>query len=1028
MSEHHQDHDEVKSEKKQDSGAKYWLSLEQWSNDPEFQKVAEQEFMSSPLKEGDKEDGWARREFLKLMGASLALSSAGCLRRPVQKIVPYAKQPEEVTLGVPNFYTSSWFDGTEVFGALVKTREGRPIKMEGNPNYPTNSGALSARAQAHILSLYDPERIQAPARHLVREGRTNFESVSTSWADLDKKVIEKIKSGGVYLLTGEVTSPSMRQLIADFSQGTGAKHVVWQPLSNEDISLGQKASYGTEVVPAYRFDKAKIILSVGADFLGTWMTPVTFSRQFAKGRRDIEGMNRLYSADAHFSLTGANADIRFKVKPSQQLDFVMGLLHDIIVAKGASKYAADSQLKSSLSKFAGMAAKLQLNEEAWGHLVADLVANKGKGLVVAGGPTAATANGLKLQVAVNLLNSALENDGSTVNYSIGQSVSKTSTSDMVALMSALKAKKVKTLIIHGVNPGYSMGGAFTEALANADFVVYTGDRVDETGKSADYLAPDNHALENWGDAEAVGGIYAISQPTIRPMYDTRSFQLSLLTWVKAFGGPARVKSAETAYDYVQTYWKENIFPKYGKGTFDDFWYEVLQKGVFDASGGKYDANASSRSASAKELHDVNPSTQQGYELVLHSTVQLGAGEMANVSWLQELPDSITKIVWDNYASISLATAEKLGAKEGHLLDVEVNGKKMTIPAHIQPGQHDDVIAIAIGYGRTHAGKVGNGVGINVYPWVKHGDLAIYSGATVTVANTKKAYPIANVQGHHSMEGRAIANEATLKDFLKNKGDIIHRHKIFSIWPYHKYDGHKWGMSVDLNSCTGCSACTVACQSENNIPVVGKTYVIQGREMSWIRIDRYYAGNPADAEAIFQPVMCQHCDNAPCETVCPVIATSHSDEGLNEMIYNRCVGTRYCSNNCPYKVRRFNWFNYRKEMKHPENMAFNPEVTVRMRGVMEKCTFCVQRIKAGKNAAAAENRKLKDGDIKVACEQSCPTNAIVFGDINDPESRVHKIFKEEARGYALLEEFNAAPAVRYLAKIRNNHKESSGEHT
>jgi molybdopterin-containing oxidoreductase family iron-sulfur binding subunit len=1039
---------------------KYWLSLEQWGNDPEFQKIAEGEFMSSPLREKDGEDGVARREFLKLMGASLALASAGCVRRPVQKIVPYANQPEEVTLGMANMYTSSYSDGAETLGLLVKTREGRPIKIEGNPLHPLSKGGTTARAQAHILSLYDPERLNGPKHNLLRKDKdnskkdkTNFETIDIKWdggangEDLDTMVSAQLQKGSDVLLTGPVYSDSTRQLIGDFTEAFHAKHIVWEPLSSEDVTSGQKTSYGTAVLPFYRFDKAQVIVSVDADFLGTWLMPATFSRQFAEGRKNITKMNKLISFDSMFSLTGANADIRFKIKPSQQLDIVMGLLHGVMAKGGLSKYSSDSKWTEVLKQFANVPQKLGLNPSRFDKVVSDLIANKGKSLIVAGGPVAQTAKSKELQVAINLLNSMLENDGVTVDYKHGIPSAQSSQSEMNSLLKDMGAGKIKTLIIHGINPGYVYGEAFAAAVKKVDMIVYTGDRIDETGKFCDLIAPDNHALENWGDAEAIEGVYSIQQPTIRPLYDTRSFQLSLMTWAfKVKQGSKRLLDPESYYDYLRNFWKDSIYTKYGKGkSFEDFWEEILQEGVLNTLGTDFAGNsigsftgnsAVSRTAKVDSLYSAKPSDKSGFELVLHSTVQMGAGETSNISWLQELPDSVTKIVWDNYASVSMGVAEAMGLHEGDVVKVKLqdsslgigSAKLVDVPVHIQPGQHDEVIAIALGYGRTAAGKVGNGVGVNVFPLANlNSDIVAYSGAVVTIEKTGEKIKIANVQGHHFMEGRAIVNESNLKDFLKDKESAVHHHKMFSIWPYQKYDGHKWGLSVDLNLCTGCSACTVACHSENNIPVVGKEMVYRGREMHWIRVDRYYVGDPKEAQAVFQPVMCQHCDNAPCETVCPVAATTHSDEGLNDMAYNRCVGTRYCGNNCPYKVRRFNWFNFNKDIPAPMNLVLNPEVTVRMRGVMEKCSFCVQRIKAGKQAAKMAGRPLKDGDIKTACQQACPTTAIVFGDVNDTQSEIHKIFKEDPRSYSLLEEFNAAPAVRYMTKIRNNDKEGSGKH-
>jgi molybdopterin-containing oxidoreductase family iron-sulfur binding subunit len=1010
------------------SDNKYWATLDQWNNDPEFLKMAETEFKSSPLREGDGEDGFARREFLKLMGASIAMATAGCIRRPIQKIVPYNKQPEEVTLGVANYYTSTYFDGVDAIPLLIKTREGRPVKVEGNPQFPLSQGGVSSRAQASILSLYDPERLQGPQHNIFNEKRTNKDTVSIKWDAMDDKIVASLKKGGVVVLSRAEASPSTRAVIADFNQAFGGTSVVWEPLAYEEIHEGQKASYGEAVVPQYHFDRAKMIVSIDADFLGSWLNQTISNRQFSRGRKDPAKMSKLVSFDSHFSLTGANADLRFKIKPSQQIDVVMGLIHSLVVKQGLATMAGPTTV---LTSYANAAQKLGIEPAIFNKVASDLWENRGESIVVAGGLQTLTTRSRELQIAVNYLNSLLGNDGKTIDGKNGLPAVRGSYSDLENLIKNMNDGKVKTLIVHRTNPIYALPkeAGFAEALRKVETVIYTGDRMDEMGDLATFLAPDNHPLETWGDAEIAKDIFAIQQPTIRPMYDTRSFQLSLMTWAYlANMGPKRLIGFETYYDYLRNFWKEEILPKAGGSkNFDDAWNELLQVGYV----GSFDRTSSARSFKNEALNSIKPAqSTSGYELVLYPTVQLGDGLQSNNAWLHELPDPVTKITWDNYVSMSIATAEKNSLKEASVVTLKVGEKAIDLPVHIQPGMHDDVLAVAVGYGRTRAGKVANGVGENMYEFATFKGGPVYSGQTATITKTSKKYYLACVAGNNSMEGRNIVAEATKKDYLKNPASGVHRHKTWSIWSGHQYNGHKWGMAVDLNVCTGCAACTTACQSENNTPVVGKTYVLQGREMHWMRVDRYYVGTPANAQAVFQPVMCQHCDNAPCETVCPVLATVHSDEGLNEMVYNRCVGTRYCSNNCPYKVRRFNWFNYAKNIEKPTHLALNPDVGVRTRGVMEKCTFCVQRIKEGKNKAKLAGVPLKDGDVKTACQVACPTSAIIFGDLNNPESQVAKIFKEEPRSYPLLEEWNAQPSVRYMSKVRNNDVETAekGEHS
>lgn len=992
-----------------ENNPKYWLSLEQWRQDPEFLEMAEKEFLSSPLQSNDGQDGWARREFLKLMGASLALTTFGCIRRPAQMIVPYAKKPLEVVHGVSNYYASSFVDGDEAFGILVTTRDGRPIKIEGNGEHPVNRGGMSARAHAHILSLYDPDRLTGPRKNLLNDKKANRETVNATYEAIDKEIIDHLKKGSVGILTRSSYSPSTTALLRDFAATFGAKIYNWSALDFPDANVG------------YRFEKARMVVSVGNDFLGVGPMATANHRGFSKARKPGKDMCKLVVFESLMSLTGSNADERYRIAGDSEATVLMALVQAL-----GGRAGRLGEAQGFAKNYASAIGELGLPAGTIEKIADQLWENRGASIVMAGGWTRSSTSAAAV-AAAQLLNAALGNDGVTVGRVRGENAN-----DLAALIGDLDKGTVKTLIIHGVNPGYAAvySGA-VDAIKKASAVIYTGDRNDETGLFSDYLVPDHHSLENWGDMEAVPGVYTIQQPTIRPLYETRAFQDSLLTWMKAGNAPARAKAAGTWYDYLRANWQTAIYganrgrSPADKG-FDQFWQTVLQAGVFNTAG---DRGLSALGGGSAADLAAKPVKAAGYTLQLYATVGLRDGSLANVPWLQEFPDPVTKICWDNYLTVSPATAAKEKLHEGNVVKISNGATELEVPVHIQPGQADSVFGLAVGYGRTAAGKVANHIGQNAYRLMKwENGRAIASGIEVTLKKTGKHYELANTQGHHSMEGRQIVVEATLAQFTENPGANIHRHKIFSMWDEHKYPNNKWGMVIDLNSCTGCGACVIACQSENNIPTVGKRHVLMGREMHWLRIDRYFVGEAEDPAVVHQPIPCMHCDNAPCETVCPVIATVHSDEGTNDMIYNRCVGTRYCSNNCPYKVRRFNYFNFTKTVAKPMNYAMNPDVTVRSRGVMEKCTFCIHRIRSVKSSAKLANRPLKDGDVKTACQVSCPADAIIFGDLNDSESQVRKLFDQQ-NTYALLEELNAQPAVRYQSKVRNTDalKGGGGKH-
>lgn len=991
----------------------YWKSLDEKYQTPEFLKAIENEFLTSPLQSEDGVDGLARRQFMKLMGASVALTAVSCVRRPVQKIIPYNKRPGDVIPDLPNYYASSWFDGSEGLSVKVKTREGRPIFVSGLAESPLNGKGISARASAHVLHLYDPDRLKQPMVNSVNpKNRKNSLSVGATWEKVDARVAEKIKSGGVALLTSSNPSPISNELIHKFAVSFSGKRYTWDPLSTEAVRVGQKLSYGSDSAPTYNFAEAEFVVSIDGDFLGTYLTPIKFMREFNKARSPDGNMLKLVSFHSVPSLTTLNADDSYPIRSSQQLGLACALLAEVLKIKGES-------VPENIKLAALSDEQLGLTTGAVKNVAKDLSRAAGKGVVVAGGLMTENNNGVALQVVVNALNSKLGNEGKTV-FGNGDRWRNGSANDVFDLVKDIEDGKIKTLILHDVNPMYAFPAAikFEDVAQKLQYIITTSNGMDETAKLCDVVACSGHAMENWNEYEFAPGLKTIQQPTIRPLNDTRSFEDSLIAWSKAAEKP--ISSAASYYEHL----KAEVIKSVGS---EKEWYNYLQTGFRGSMNGSTVARTLDSAAYSTVKSALAATDNKSLELVIYPTVHLGDGALANVSWLQELPDPVTKVVWDNYLTVSPKYAVDNNLKMGSMVEIEVNGTKVNAPVYIHPGQHSQVVGLAVGYGRTAGGELANGVGINAFHLAQvDGQKIYYSNIPVNVKKIPGFYELAITQGHNSMEGRQIVVESSLKDYKAGQ-DPVHRHKMFSLWGEHKYDGHKWGMAIDLNSCTGCSACMVACQSENNIPVVGKKYVLQGREMHWIRIDRYYKGDEASPDAVFQPVMCQHCENAPCETVCPVVATVHSDEGLNDMVYNRCVGTRYCSNNCPYKVRRFNWFYYDgHHRKEPLHMALNPEVTVRTRGVMEKCTFCVQRIKDGKDTAKDENRPLKDGDIKTACQEVCPTDAIAFGDLNDKTSAVSKAFAGQ-RQYTLLEEVNAAPRVRYMTKIRNTNRAMGTHH-
>ncbi|MCM0606782.1 MAG: 4Fe-4S dicluster domain-containing protein [Xanthomonadaceae bacterium] len=1020
---------------------RHWMTMDELSpqywTDKSAQEKRGQEFFEKPIEslealEKTGQAGIARRDFLTLMGASMALTATACARRPVNKIIPYVVKPEEITPGISYSYASTFTDGFNSYGILTTNREGRPIKLEGNPDHPVNKGALSVRAQASVLSLYDPDRLKHPVK-LDRSGSDT--GLKVEYKDADAAVMAALKSAGsVRVLStpilGETTRKLVKEFLGSFRDG---ELVEYEPVSLEDVAEAQALSFGGghPTIPGYSFEDADVVVSLGADFLETWGSSTENARNWAKRRKPGERMSKLISFESMMSITGANSDERYPVAPGDEYLVALAIAHEVV---GHTSFAGNSQITNKLSDYTaekvasiigGVVTAASIKKTAQALLNA-----KGKSIVVGGGLSSKTKDALSLQIVITFLNCALGNEGPTVDGNLWRYKAGPQHSEISKLIGEMNAGKVQALIIHGANPVYSLPDslAFAAALKKVPFVVSVSDRVDETSRFSNFVFAANHYLENWGDAWTNNNVVSLQQPAMAPLFDTRSFEDSLLAW----------SCKKTSfYDFLRENWKNTYFKSKGNGqNFEAYWEATLQKGVVVVQDKAKPAPRSFRAAAFDRVGKPSVSGS-GMRLALYESVGLGDGTMANNAWLQELPDPITSVTWDNYIAMGPEAAKKLGVELNDVVELTLaSGFKFELPVFVQPGLHVNTVAVAVGYGRTHVGRVGNGMGVNVFGATElSSGMRVASGFSVTARKTGRRYELAATQRHFQHEGRPLINDVTLAEFKKNAGAAMHTNPhlkmenidSLSMWTKHDYSGpYRWGMAVDLNSCTGCGACVIACQAENNTPVVGRDRVRESREMHWIRIDRYYSGSPENPDVLFEPMMCQHCENAPCETVCPVIATVHDKEGLNEMVYNRCVGTRYCANNCPYKVRRFNFFDYWKNYSETMNMVYNPDVTVRTRGVMEKCSFCVQRIVKAKDHAKDKGTTVRDGDLMTACQQTCPTDAIVFGNINDANSRVSKISKD-ARSFRVLEILNNKPSIAYLTKVRNKESEGAPAH-
>jgi MoCo/4Fe-4S cofactor protein with predicted Tat translocation signal len=1034
----------------------YWKGLEELHEDPAFLKERDKEFAEElPVEEifdsPIVNQPTSRRDFLKMLGFSVSAATlAASCRIPVNKAIPYVIKPEEIIPGVANYYASTFCDGNDYCPVLIKTRDGRPIKVEPltTQHIAQNSanrflfGGTNARAQASVLSLYDMTRPHNPT----------VTGKKASWDIVDEEIRNRLidiksKGGNIRILSGTILSPSTLQVIADFTAAyPNTKHVVYDPISYAGIAVANEKNFGKRVMPGYHFENANIIVSIAADFLGTWISPIEYARQYVQNRKvspEKTEMSRHYHLESRLSLTGSNADKRAVIKPSEQTAAVISLYNKIAAGSGEAALSG-AKVNDRAEKLISQAA-------------ADLLANKGKALVVCG------SNDANVQVVVNAINNLLGSYGSTISLDHYSNTHQSNDKEVMTLMNEMNSGAVSALIIYNANPAYDHMQAkeFGDAIKKVQTTISLTDRADETTALCRYHCPDHHYLESWNDVSARTGLFTMCQPTIWPLFQTRQAQASLLRWLG---------NTDDYYTYIRKYWEANVFTKQGTYTdFQTFWDMCVKEGAFELPSAEATAQtATIDMAGAASASMSNATKANGLEVVLYEKVAMGSGRYANNPWLQELPDPVSKVVWDNYLCVSPKFAKENGL-EMDLVDHNTDMVKLTagnnsmeVPIYIMPGHCDNVASLALGYGRQKAGRAGNNVGFNAYPFVtSNGESCLYSFSGAKIEKTGKKYTIAITQTHFSFEGRDAIQEERLVDYKKNPHSVQEeKEDLRKIWnetlyPQQPFPGAKWGMSIDLNSCIGCGACAVACQAENNVPVVGKTEVSRVHEMSWLRIDRYFSfpsggdivtkekeydkiADYQDVQVVFQPMLCQHCDNAPCENVCPVSATNHSSEGLNQMAYNRCIGTRYCANNCPYKVRRFNWLDYTAADVFPWNepwkiptlgikdpgmtdamtrMVLNPDVTVRSRGVMEKCSFCVQRIQDGKLKAKKEGRPLIDGDVKSACQTGCPTNAITFGNVNDPKTEVRKNH-EDGRAYYVLGELNTRPAIAYMVKVRN----------
>lgn len=974
-------------------GNEFWRSLEELAQTPTFEEWLGREF---PQGAAEMRDPASRRSFLKLMGASLALASlTGCqfaIKPPPRTIVPYVRQPELVIPGKSLFYATAVMQQGYALGLLAESHEGRPTKIEGNPEHPSSLGATDIFAQASILTMYDPDR----STGVLKSGQPSTwqDFVTTATAALAAE--QGTQGAGVRILTETITSPTLTADLRKMLQAfPSARWYQYEPLARDGASGGARLAFGKDAHPVYDFTRADVVVSLDSDFLANGAGSVRYAHDFADRRRvrkEKPNSNRLYVAEPTPTPTGSLADHRLPVRAS----LIESLARAIAQSLGAAGVAAGAALSEKETKWVAAVAK-------------DLQANTGKSLVVVGDGQPGIVHAL-----AHVINQTLGNVGATVTYLEPLDANPAIQLDSIkALADEMRAGQVRFLLMLGGNPVYNAPADldFAGALGQVPVSIHQSLYVDETSSVASWHVNATHYLEQWGDGRAHDGTATIVQPLIAPLYDGKSASDIVNTLL---GAPDAA-----GYNALVNFWRGQG----GTGDFDKAWFQILHDGVVKTA----PATATTVSVSTDFAAQAPAAPAQDLELVFRPDPSIGDGFYANNGWLQELPKPITKLSWDNAAYISPATAKELGVVTSDLVELSFGGKTVNAAVLIVPGQAEKTIVAHLGYGRSKAGRTAAAAGgFNAYSL--RTTAAPYFGGGLQVRKLEQRYPLAVAQLHFALEGRKedIVPTGTLDEFLKNE-EFLHEekhHEIISLFPNYEYKGYAWGLSIDLNVCTGCNVCTIACQAENNIAIVGKNEVILGRELQWIRLDQYFGGDENDPQIYTQPMMCQHCENAPCEIVCPVAATSHDSEGLNVMTYNRCVGTKYCSNNCPYKVRRFNFLQYSDETTKSLKLGRNPDVTVRSRGVMEKCTYCVQRISEARIDAEKSDRRIQDGEIVTACQQACPTQAIVFGDINDANAEVTKL-KAEPLTFTVLDILNTRPRTSYMARLRNENPELGG---